>query len=109
MGLLASSYRVMYLMAYKYSLEAKMQMISSAKMELVASANDIMALGNDLDPSNPAVKQLEARRERLMALEKKLDMQMEEYQTRINMINAEMQSAKGAVQSAIQSSFSYNF
>lgn len=109
MGLLSSSYRVMYLMSYKFSLEAKMQMITSAKMELTASAGEIMALGNDLDPTNPAVKQLEARRERLMALEKKLDLQMQEYQTRIDMVKAEMKSAQEAVDNAIQSSFQYRF
>ena len=59
MGLIASSFRMMYLTAYKITLETKIQWIASAKMELVASSDEIMALGNDLDPDNPAVKQLE--------------------------------------------------
>ncbi len=109
MGLLASSFRMMYLTAYKISLESKVQWISSAKMELVASSDEIMALGNDLDPENPAVKQLEARRDKLIVLEKKLDLQMQEYQTRLQMVDAELQSAKGAVDAAIKNSFSYNF
>lgn len=109
MGLLASSFRMMYLTAYKITLESKVQWIASAKMELVASSDEIMALGNDLDPENPAVKQLEARRDKLVVLEKKLDLQMQEYQTRLQMVDAELQSAKGAVDAAIQSSFSYNF
>ena len=109
MGLISSSYRSMYLTAYKYSLETKIQWIATAKMELVASTDEIMALGNDLDPDNPAVKQLEARRDKLNVLEKRLDMQMEEYQNRLNMVNTELQSAKSAVDSAIKNSFSYNF
>ena len=109
MGLLASSFRMMYLTAYKISLESKVQWISSAKMELVASSDEIMALGNDLDPENPAVKQLEARRDKLIVLEKKLDLQMQEYQTRLQMVDAELQSAKGAVDAAIKNSFSYKF
>ena len=109
MGLISSSYRMMYLTAYKMSLESKVQWISSAKMELVASSDEIMALGNDLDPSNPAIKQLEARRDKLTLLEKKLDLQMQEYQTRLQMVEKELESAKGAVQSAIDSSFSYSF
>ena len=59
MGLIASSFRMMYLTAYKITLETKIQWIASAKMELVASSDEIMALGNDLDPDNPAVKQQE--------------------------------------------------
>lgn len=109
MGLIASSFRMMYLTAYKITLETKIQWIASAKMELVASSDEIMALGNDLDPDNPAVKQLEARRDKLIILEKKLDLQMQEYQNRLKMVDAEMQSAQGAVDSAIQRSFTYNF
>ena len=109
MGLIASSFRMMYLTAYKTSLESKIQWIASAKMELVASADEIMSLGNDLDPENPAVKQMEARRDRLVVLEKKLDLQMQEYQNRLKMVDAELQSTQGAVDSAIQRSFSYNF
>jgi len=109
MGLIASSFRMMYLTAYKMSLETKIQWIASAKMELCASSDEIMALGNDLDPENPAVKQLEARRDKLIVLEKKLDLQMQEYQTRLKMVDTELQSAQSAVDGAIQSSFSYNF
>ena len=68
MGLITSSYRMMYLTAYKFSLESKIQWIATAKMELVASSDEILALGNDLDPENPAVKQLEARRDKLSVL-----------------------------------------
>lgn len=107
MGLITSSYRMMYLTAYKMSLETKIQWIATAKMELVASSDEIMALGNDLDPENPAVKQMEARRDKLAMLEKRLDMQMQEYQNRLKMVDTELQSAQGAVDSAIKSSFTY--
>ena len=107
MGLIASSFRMMYLTAYQISLESKIQWISSAKMELVASADEIMALGNDLDPENPAVKQMEFRREKLTALEKKLDLQMQEYQSRLKMVEAELESTRGAVDNAINRSFKY--
>ena len=109
MGLIASSFRMMYLTAYKISLESKIQWIASAKMEFVASSDEIMSLGNDLDPENPAVKQLEARRDKLIVLEKKLDLQMQEYQQRLDMVNAEYQSARNAVNAGIQNSFTYNF
>lgn len=107
MGLITSSFRMMYLTAYQLTLETKIQWIATAKMELVASSDEILALGNDLDPENPAVKQLEARRDKLSVLEKRLDLQMQEYQNRLQMVNAELNSCKGAVNSAIERSFSY--
>ena len=107
MGLIASSFRMMYLTAYQISLESKIQWIASAKMELVASSDEIMELGNDLDPENPAVKQLEARRDKLTVLEKKLDLQMQEYQSRLKMVEAELESTRTAVSSAIDRSFKY--
>ncbi len=107
MGLITSTFRMMYLTAYKLTLESKVQWIATAKMELVASSDEILALGNDLDPENPAVKQLEARRDKLNILEKRLDLQMQEYQSRLKMVDAELQSCQGAVDKAIDRSFSY--
>lgn len=107
MGLITSTFRMMYLTSYRYTLESKIQWISTAKMELSASSGDILALGNDLDPDNPAVKQLEARRDRLDVLEKKLDMQMQEYQTRLSMVEHELDACRSAVDKAIERSFSY--
>lgn len=107
MGLITSTFRMMYLTAYQMTLETKIQWIATAKMELVASSDEILSLGNDLDPENPAVKQLEARRDKLSQLEKRLDLQMQEYQSRLNMVKAELQSCKTAVDSAIDRSFSY--
>lgn len=107
MGLITSSFRMMYLTAYQLTLESKIQWISTAKMELLASSDEIMSLGNDLDPDNPAVKQLEARRDKLTVLEKKLDMQMQEYQMRLQAVQKELESCKNAVNSAIDRSFSY--
>ena len=97
----------MYLTAYKFSLETKIQWIAAAKMELIASSDEILALGNDLDPENPAVKQLKARSDKLSVLEKRLDMQMQEYQNRLHMVKTELKSCEDAVKSAIDSSFSY--
>ena len=107
MGLITSTYRMMYLTAYKLTLEQKIQWIATAKMELMASSDEIMALGNDLDPENPAVKQLESRRDKLALLEKRLDMQMQEYQLRMQAVDTELRSCDQAVKSSIERSFSY--
>ena len=97
----------MYLTAYQLTLETKIQWISTAKLELTTSASEIMSLGNDLEPDNPAIKQLEARRDKLAVLEKKLDLQMQEYQNRLQMVSKELESCRSAVSSAIDRSFSY--
>ena len=107
MGLITSSFRMMYLTAYQLTLETKIQWISTAKMELTTSSSEIISLGNDLEPDNPAIKQLEARRDKLAVLEKKLDLQMQEYQNRLQMVNKELESCRTAVSSAIDRSFSY--
>lgn len=107
MGLISSTYRMMYLTAYQLTLESKLQWISTAKLELTASADEILALGNDLDPENPAVKQMEARRQKLTQLEKRLDLQIQEYQNRLQMVTKEIESCQGSVQKAIERSFSY--
>lgn len=107
MGLITSTYRMMYLTAYKLTLEQKMQWIATAKMELMASSDEILAMGNDLDPENPAVKQMEGRRDKLAVLEKRLDMQMQEYQMRLQAVDTELRSCEQAVKSSIERSFSY--
>lgn len=107
MGLITSTYRMMYLTAYQLTLETKIQWISTAKMELMTSHDEIMSLGNDLEPDNPAVKQLEARRDKLAVLEKKLDMQMKDYQTRLQAVQTELKSCEDATKNAIDRSFSY--
>ena len=107
MGLITSTFRTMYLTAYKFTLENKIQMISTAKMELMTSSDEILGLGNDLEPENPAVKQMQARAERLSALEKRLDIQMKEYQNRLQAVQTELQSCEGAMGNAIKESFSY--
>ena len=107
MGLITSTFRMMYLTAYQLTLESKIQWISTAKMELMAQSDEIMSLGNDLDPDNPAVKQMEARRDKLTVLEKKLDMRMKDYQTRLQAVQAELKSCEDATKNAIDRSFSY--
>ena len=99
MGLLTSSMRMAYLNASRLDLEYKIQLVSQAKVDLVAQSTELVNAGTDLDPNSPVVKQLEARKERLHMLEKKLDQQMLQYQSRLTLINAEYQSAQKQFQS----------
>jgi len=101
MGLIAATVNTQYLIAYKNELEYKISLINQAKMGLSDSTSDLLNAGTDLDPNNPAVKQLEQRRERLNLLEKKLDMQLQEYQTKLSMVEKNLEKSKEMAQKAI--------
>lgn len=107
MGLLTASIRKQYLIGYKSDLEYKIQTITQAKMSLSSSVSDLLESGKDMDPENPAMKVLEQRRERLNLLEKKLDMQMNEYKEKLEMVEAEIKSCEGMFSKDLQDSFSY--
>lgn len=107
MGLLIASLRKTYLIAYKNELEYKIQLITQAKIALTQSANDLLNVGTDMNPDDPVVKQLEQRKERLNLLEKKLDMQMDDYKAKLDMVEQELKSCDGMFKSNLESSFSY--
>jgi len=78
--------------AEKHELTYKMQLIRTAISSLATAKNDLMNAGTDLDPENPALKQLEQRKERLALLEKKLNMQLAEYEDKLKMVEADSQN-----------------
>lgn len=107
MGMATSQLRLMYLNAYRLDLEYKVQLITEAKMNLSKTCTDLLNVGSDLDADNPLIKKLEARKERLNIMEKKLDMQMQQYQNTLKMIEQEMQSCDQMLQKNIERSFKY--
>ena len=107
MGMATAQLRLMYLNAYRLDLEYKMQLISEAKMNLSKTCTDLLTVGTDLSSDDPMVKMLEARKERLNQMEKKLDMQMQQYQQKLQMINAEYGSCEKMLSDNIQRSFKY--
>lgn len=107
MGMATAHLRLIYLSMYRFDLEYKLQLISEAKMNLSKTATDILNVGTDLDADDPMVKMLEARKERLNIMEKKLDTQMNQYKTKLQMINTEYQSCEKMLQDGISRSFKY--
>lgn len=107
MGMATSQLRLMYLNAYRLDLEFKMQLITEAKMNLSKTSTDLINVGTDLSSDDPVVKMLEARKERLNHMEKKLDMQMQQYQKKLEMINQEYSSCEKMLGENIQRSFKY--
>lgn len=88
-------------MAEKNELEYKMTLIRQAKLGLSESTKDLMNVGTDMDPDSPAVKQLEQRKERLNLLEKKLEEQLDEYEIKLQMIEADIKHCDEMIKSSI--------
>ncbi len=107
MGYAVATVRMMYLNAQRLDLEYKIQLISDAKMQLSRTVTDLMNAGTDLESDSPIVKKLEQRKERLYLLEKKLDMQLEQYKTRLKAIEVEQQSCDQMLEKNLQRSFRY--
>lgn len=107
MGLASSTFRLMYLNSLRIDLENKLQVITESKLSLSRTITELVGTSNDMDPESEVVKQLNARKERLNLLDKKLDMQMELYNNQLKMINTEIESCKSLLDSNIKSSFSY--
>ena len=107
MGMATSQLRLMYLHAYRLDLEYKIQLVTEAKMNLSKTCTDLLNVGTDLDADDPMVKMLVARKERLNIMEKKLDMQMEHYKHKLEMINTEYDSCEKMLSENIKRSFQY--
>lgn len=101
MGLITAEINKQYLIAYRNELEYKISLINQAKLGLSNTASDLLTVGTDMDPENPAVKQLEQRKERLNLLEKKLDMQLAEYKTKLEMVEKNLEAAENMESQAI--------
>ncbi|MEI8128365.1 MAG: hypothetical protein WCG95_01995 [bacterium] len=102
MGLIAATVTKQYLIAYKNELEYKMILIKQAKFGLSDSVNELLNVGTDMDPENPMVKQLEQRKERLNLLEKKLDMQLDEYETKLKLVETGLKECDQMISSSIK-------
>ncbi|MBQ8168134.1 hypothetical protein IJZ97_01800 [bacterium] len=108
MGLINATIRVAMLNSQKLDLEYKIMLISQTQMNLSQSVQDLMQVGTDYtDPESPVVKMLNQRQAKLQQLEKRLQMQMAQYQTRLKMIETELESAKGMRDKNIQAAFRY--
>ena len=102
MGLLAAEVTKQQMIAYKHDIEYKIMLIQQSKMNLSSSLNELLTAGTDMDPESPMVKQIEQRKERLNLLEKKLDMQLEELKTKLELAESNLREAEGQVKNALK-------
>ncbi len=108
MGLINATIRVGMLAAQKMDLEYKILLITQAQMNLSQSVQDLMQVGTDYtDPESQAAKMLKQREAKLQQLEKRLQLQMAQYQTRLKAIETELESAKGMRDKNIEAAFKY--
>lgn len=102
MGLLDATYTKQQYIAQKHDIERDMNQIRQAKLGLTDAGKDLLHAGTDMDPENPVLKQLEERKARLTLLEKKLDMQLDDYETKLAMINQNIQKCDETIKSSIR-------
>ncbi len=79
MGIVLSTVASQQKISRTSDLDYKISQAQQAKISLQRSVAELLDAGSDLDPKSPAAKQLEARKEALQNLEKKLDMQIDAY------------------------------
>lgn len=102
MGLITATIRKTQLNSYRLDLEYRMQLVSASKLNLSQTVNDLLSVASDLDSDSPEAKALEKRKERLYLVEKKLDEQMQRYETQLKMVEAELQSCNQMIDKNIQ-------
>lgn len=107
MGVLVSASRLMYITGYRHDLEYKIQLINTARTNLMGSINETMANGADMEPESPEVKMMEQRKQRLMLIDKKLEMELQQYQAQLQMINAEENGLNQSLQQNIERSYKH--
>lgn len=105
MGLIVATIRKVQLNNYRLDLEYKMSLVSASKLNLSQTVNDLLSVASDLDPDSPEAKALEKRKERLYLVEKKLDEQMQRYETQLKMVEAELQTCNQMIDKNIQYSY----
>lgn len=107
MGLVSGIIRLTYLKQMQLDLEYKIQTLTQTRVQLIAQGEELLSIGTDLDPDSPEMKHLEQRRQKLQAMEKKIQAEFDRTQGMIKIVEAEIQSAEKIVESATQRSFKY--
>lgn len=102
MGLIGASSRLTQLNSQRLDVERDMGLISDKKTKLLDTVNELASVATGLDEKAPEVKALEAHKKRLEAIGQKLDIQMQRLETRLKMIDADIQNCKQLVDKNIQ-------
>ena len=81
----------------------RVQGVTENLVAIQSQANELVEIGTDLDPDSVALKDLNAKKERLNLIEKKLEMQQKQFQAQLEEVNQELQSCQQMLAGTIQS------
>ena len=82
MALASNEIRQQQALAMIHDLDNIINRLNGIKMNLLTSTTDLLNFASSLDPESPEMKTLEARRQQLVAYEKKIDAEVQMYQNR---------------------------
>lgn len=108
MGFLVAFNRKMYLTNYIHNIETNINDRTKIKLSMTDSITKLNSQISDIgNTDSPAVKKLEARKVELENLEKKIDLEIQKFQTQLQAANTELQSADQMLSQNLERSFSY--
>ena len=110
MGLITGVLRLHQLQNAKHDMEFKMQAITQEKLSIsgnLCEVADRVTTASIEGKDSPEMRELESQKIYLETLEKKLDAKMAQYNTKLQAIQTEMDSARKIVEDNIHSSFTY--
>jgi hypothetical protein len=88
-------------------LEYQIQTLMQTQTQLADQGGALITISTDLDPDSPESRMIEAKRQKLQVMDKKIQAELVRYQGLLKMAEAEMQSAEQLVDKAIQRNCSY--
>ena len=84
-----------------------MMTITEAKLDMEKTITELTSVGTDLDPENPIIKDMKARRDKLKIAVDELERQRVVYETTLKAVEKEISSAEGVINNSVQREFSY--
>ncbi len=88
MAIASSEVRQQTYIAMIHDISNVLTRLNSTKMNLLNSMTNLLNTAAMLDPDSPEFKQINSRRNMLAAYEKKLDMEIQQYQNRLKKLEA---------------------
>lgn len=104
MGVLASQMRLMTLIATRNNLEFRALSITEKMNKLMVQIAECDEFMGDLDPNSPEIQTMNTEKRRLNEYEKKLQMQQQAIQTRLQQVVSEIGACQNMLNAGIQQS-----
>lgn len=108
MGLISGIIRLQFLKMRELELSNRIQTLTQTQAQLVDQSASMVSIASELDPGSPEARLLEARREKLVSMEKKLVAELTRQQNMLKMVETEIESAQQLVDKAIQRACRYS-